>query len=90
MAAAMALLAFAVCLVAGLVAGNDAATVLLHALEGMGVTLAVGLVVGFMARRMIEENVSALRAKQQASDAAGPGAEKIPGTKEAKPAGGDR
>jgi hypothetical protein len=56
----------------------------------MGVTLVVGLVVGFMARRMIEENVNALKAKQKPSDAAGPGAEKIPGTKEAKPAGGDR
>ena len=90
MSAAMAFLAFAVCLVAGLAAGNSPATILGHALEAMGATLVIGLVVGWMARRMLEENLDALRAKQRASDAAGPGAEKIPDTKEAKPAGGDR
>ena len=86
----MALLAFAVCLVAGLVAGNNPATILVHALEAMGATLVVGLVVGSIARRMIEENLNALKAKQEPSNAAGPGAGKIPGSKEAKAVGGDR
>lgn len=89
-AAAMAFLAFAVCLVAGLVAGNTPATILAHALEAMGATLVVGLVVGWMVRKMIEENLNALKAKQTPSDSAGPGAEKIPGTKQRETVGGGR
>ncbi len=58
MAAVAALLVFAVCLVVGgLGADNPFATTVERALTAMGVTLVIGLVVGSMARKMLEENV---------------------------------
>ena len=62
----LALLAFAVCVVAGLNAGNSTATVLSNALLAMAATFAVGLVVGAMAQKMLEENVAAGGAKVEA------------------------
>ena len=59
----LALLAFSVCLVAGLNAGNTTATVLANALLAMAGTFVIGLAVGAMARKMIEENVAAEAAK---------------------------
>lgn len=67
LAASMALLAFAVCLVAGLNAGNSTATILSNALAGMGVTFVVALVVGAMARKMLDENIAAEAAKAAAA-----------------------
>lgn len=64
MAGSLSLLAFAVCLVAGLNAGNPAATVLSNALAAMGVTFVVGLAVGAMAQRMLDENVASEVAKR--------------------------
>lgn len=59
-AATLSLLAFAVCLVAGgFGAGNPFATVVWRALLAMGGTFAVGLVVGVMAQKMIEESAAA-------------------------------
>ena len=58
-AASMALVAFAVCLVMGLRADNTFATILSNALLAMGGTFAVGLVVGAMAQKMVDENVAA-------------------------------
>lgn len=63
MAGSLALLVFAVCLVAGMNAGNSTATVLSNALLAMAVTFFVGLVVGAMAQKMLDENVSAEAAK---------------------------
>ena len=57
-AATMALIAFALCLVMGIVAENDCATTLSRALTAMVVTFFVGLVVGAMAQRMLDENLS--------------------------------
>jgi hypothetical protein len=61
----LALLAFSVCLVAGLNAGNSTATVLSNALLAMAGTFVIGLAVGAMARKMLEENVAAEAAKAQ-------------------------
>ncbi|MGA2583240.1 MAG: hypothetical protein ABSG31_08185 [Tepidisphaeraceae bacterium] len=59
LAATMALLAFAVCLVVGgLGAGNTFATTVSRALTAMAATLVIGLVVGAMARKMLEENLN--------------------------------
>ena len=57
MAAACAFLVFTVCLVVGLGADNTFATTVERALAAMAVTLVIGLVVGAMARKMLEENV---------------------------------
>ena len=54
----MALIAFALCLVMGIVAENDFATTLSRALKAMFVTFFVGLVIGVMAQRMLDENLS--------------------------------
>ena len=63
----LALLAFAVCLFAGMSAGNSTATVLSNALLAMGVTFLVGLVVGAMARKMLAESVAAEAARSPAA-----------------------
>ena len=55
----LALLAFAVCLVAGLNAGNSTVTVLSNALLAMAGTFVIGLAVGAMAQKMLEENAAA-------------------------------
>jgi hypothetical protein len=67
-AGSLALLAFAVCLVVGMAAGNSTATVLSNALAAMGVTFLVGLVVGAMAQKMLDENVAAEAARAAAAD----------------------
>lgn len=72
----MALIVFAVCLAMGMQAENTFETTVTRALEAMAVTLGIGLVVGAMAQRMLEEN------------AAGP--PKNPEIPEAKPDGKDR
>ena len=63
MAAALALVAFAVCVIAGLNAGNSFETVLSKALLAMAATFVVGLVVGGMAQKMLDENLAAEAAK---------------------------
>jgi ribose/xylose/arabinose/galactoside ABC-type transport system permease subunit len=55
-AATMSFIVFAVCLLAGL--DNSFATAVGRALEAMLATLAAGLVIGWMAQKMIEENVN--------------------------------
>ena len=57
-AAMLALVAFALCLVAGaLGAGNTFATTVTRALGAMAVTFVIGLALGVMAQRMLDENV---------------------------------
>lgn len=60
-AATMSLLAFAVCVVLGLAADNPITTTLYRALLAMGGTLVIGLVIGAMAQRMIDEHVDSQR-----------------------------
>ena len=57
-ASTLALIVFAVCVIAGLSAENGFATVIVRALLAMLVTLIVGLVLGAMAQKMLDENLS--------------------------------
>lgn len=55
----LSLFAFAVCLVAGAFgAANPFSTIVMRALSAMACTFTVGLVVGLMAQKMLEENLS--------------------------------
>ena len=58
-AACLALVAFAVCILMGLQAGNPFSSVVGKALVALVVTFGVGLVVGAMAQKMLDENVAA-------------------------------
>jgi hypothetical protein len=64
LAGCLALLTFAVCIAAVLNAVNTAATILSNALAAMGVTFVVGLAVGAMAQKMLDENVAAAAARK--------------------------
>jgi hypothetical protein len=81
-AGSLSLLAFAICLVAGLAARNSTATILANALLAMGVTFVVGLVVGAMAQKMLDENVAAEAAKAAHAAPKGPPATSEPAAKE--------
>ena len=64
LAATLALLAFAACLVAGGVhAGNPFGTTVQRALLAMATTYVIGLVIGLMAQKMIEENLKTAQKK---------------------------
>ena len=56
-AAAMSLVVFLVCLLSGASAGNPFGTVVTRALLAMLGTLVIGLIVGAMAQRMLDENL---------------------------------
>ena len=90
-AAVMALVAFATCLVAGIGADNTFATAVSRALAAMAGTFVVGLVVGAMAQRMLDENLAA-RATPAKPDAesAGGAKEKTGKIPETKPGPRDR
>ena len=57
-AASMALVAFAVCILVGLQAQNTFSGILSNAILALVVTFAVGLVIGTMAQKMLEENLA--------------------------------
>ena len=61
LAAAMALIAFAASLISGMRAENTFDTTVLRALEAMIVTLVIGLVVGAMAQKMLDENADSAK-----------------------------
>jgi hypothetical protein len=56
-AAALALVVFAVCVAVGIAARNPFGTVVSRALLAMVATFVIGLVVGAMAQRMLDENL---------------------------------
>ncbi|QOV91609.1 hypothetical protein [Humisphaera borealis] len=58
LAASLALLVFAICLIVGMESGNTLSTILSRALVAMLGTLVISLIVGTMAERMLEENVA--------------------------------
>lgn len=58
-AVALALTAFALCLVMGIMAENDIGTSIWRGLQAMFVTFFVALILGAMAERMLNENLSA-------------------------------
>lgn len=62
-AVALALVVFVVCLLAGLAADNPFDTVVMRATLGMLATLVIGLVLGAMAQKMLEENLKVEREK---------------------------
>ena len=57
-AGTLALIAFALCLIMGLMAENPLATTLARGLKAMLVTFFVGLLIGSMAQAMLNENLS--------------------------------
>ena len=57
-AASMSLVAFFVCIVTGLQAQNPFTTVVTKALIAMAVTFVVGLILGAMAQKMLDEDVA--------------------------------
>ena len=57
LAGSCALIVFAFCLVQGIRADNSFGTTVWRALAGMAATFGVGLIVGFVAQRMLDENV---------------------------------
>ena len=78
-AASMALVAFFVCVLTGMHAENPFSTVVANALVALVVTFVVGLVLGVMAQKMLDENM-----------AAGANGANKSGNPEAKTTGGDR
>jgi hypothetical protein len=61
---------FAVCLlIGGLQAGNTFTTTVLRALLAMGGTLIVGLVIGLMGQKMLDENVAVDEKKLRKNEA---------------------
>jgi hypothetical protein len=56
-AATLSLIAFAVCLCVGIAAGNPFGTVISRALLATLATLVIGLIIGAMAQRMLDENL---------------------------------
>ena len=54
----MSLVVFALCVAIGAGAGNPFGTVVLRALLAMLATLVIGLALGAMAQRMLDENVA--------------------------------
>jgi H+/gluconate symporter-like permease len=77
-AASMALVAFFVCVLTGMHAENPFSTVVANALVALLVTFVVGLVLGAMAQKMLNENMAAANSADKS------------GNPEAKTAGGDR
>lgn len=71
LAAVSSLIVFALCLVLGLRADNTFSTTLTRALVAMAGAFVVGLVIGFVAQRMLDENlkVAEERLKKQSESA---------------------
>ena len=68
MAATMSLLVFAVCLiVGGLQAGNTFTTCVIRALVAMAGTFVIGLIVGAMGQKMLDENLTLEEKKEKSS-----------------------
>jgi NhaP-type Na+/H+ or K+/H+ antiporter len=57
MAGVLSIVVFAFCLLLGLRAGNPFSTIVSRALVGMAGTYVVGLILGAVAQRMVDENM---------------------------------
>ena len=62
-AAALSMTVFAVCLLAGVAAGNPFGTIVIRALLAMFMTFVIGLIVGAMAQKMLDENLKSEQEK---------------------------
>lgn len=71
-AAVLGLAAFAIAVVAGMGAGNDASTVLARALGFMVLCYLIGLAVGHIGERTVEEHLAAYRSKTALSAGSSP------------------
>jgi cation transporter-like permease len=60
LAVVVALVVFAVCLLAGMMAENTFVETVRRALLAMFATLVIGLIIGVMAQRMLDENAKQL------------------------------
>jgi hypothetical protein len=69
MAVSVSLVVFALCLALGLVADNSFTETVSRALKALFGTLLVGLLVGAMAQKMLEENIKQLARKSQIQEA---------------------
>jgi len=67
LAAATSLIVFAVCLCLGIQAENSFGTTVGRALLAMAGTLVVGLIVGAMAQKMLDENINEQEQKDKNS-----------------------
>ena len=68
-AAALSMIAFAICLLIGAFqADNSFSTTVQRALVAMVVTLFVGLIVGAMAQKMLNENLANLKVNEEKSE----------------------
>ena len=72
-AGCFALSAFTVAIIAGMAAGNTAASILRRALLALVICYPVGLLVGGVARRVVEEHLATHRAGHSEEDEGGPG-----------------
>ncbi len=69
LASCLSLIAFAVCLlVGGIGAGNTFSTTVLRALLALLVTYVIGLLIGFAAQKMLEENLKTEEKKLRNSE----------------------
>ena len=68
LAVVISLVVFAVCLLSGMEADNTFSETLRRALIGMFGTLVIGLVVGAMAEKMLEENAKQMEKKTEISE----------------------
>jgi NhaP-type Na+/H+ or K+/H+ antiporter len=69
LAVSIALVVFALCLALGVAAENSFVETVSRALKAMFATLLVGLLVGAMAQKMLEENIRQLAKKSQIQEA---------------------
>jgi NhaP-type Na+/H+ or K+/H+ antiporter len=67
LAATTSLIVFAVCLLVGMQADNSFGTTIQRALVAMLGTLVVGLIIGAMAQKMLDESVKAVEEKDKNS-----------------------
>jgi len=68
LAVAVAFIVFVVCLICGMMAENTFVETVRRSLIAMFVTLVVGLVIGSMGQKMLEENVKQLARKSENSE----------------------
>ena len=71
-AAASALLVFAVSILLGLEAQNTFTTTLTRALQGMAVAFIVGWLIGVMVERMVQENLAPAEKNKNSSEKSSP------------------
>lgn len=88
LAASLSLLVFAICLIVGIDAGNPPATILSRGLSAMAGTLVISLIIGTMAQKMLDENLTRKEQElRRAIETADSGAMDAPG---GKPTGTDK